>query len=222
MTNRSFLKQPLYLSNMKKNILPFAIVVILTASSCGQKKLLVLSNNNPAISEDSKTIVCKATKGHEERTIDFTGDALKVSTAVGDATINIPDKGYYVVNLKSNDTIIGGYVMFTTQGQAHRVMTQDDLKKKIDSLLLLVQGKNVTEANRNFFILPNTGAKISSNANAFVVAPYHPMADVPTADDNSVPEVYQFYTINEVRETIGKLQKLTVADSTAPATHPKK
>jgi len=88
-------------------------------------------------------------------------------------------------------------------------MTQDELKKNIDSLKQLMQGKNVTEANRNFFIPPNTGVKISSNTKAYVVAPYHPMAGVPATDDNSAPEVYQFYTINEVRDILARLVKLT-------------
>jgi hypothetical protein len=199
---------------MKKYIFPLAVTVLF--ASCSGKKLLVLSNNNPVINEDEKTIVCKATSGHEERTLDFKGSALKVSTAVGDATINTPDKGYYVINLKSNDTIIGSYQRFTTPEEAHRVMTQDDLKKKIDSLQQLVLGKNVSDANRNFFLLPNTGAKISSNTEAFVVAPYHPMADVPTGDNGQAPEVYQFYTIKEVRDIIAKLQKLTGATPPTP------
>jgi hypothetical protein len=194
---------------MKKYTAPLAILLMVAATSCQQKKLLVLTNNNPVVDEDAKTITCKADKGHEEKTLDFKGDALKVSTALGDASISTPDKGYYVINLKAHDTIIGSYQRFTTPEEAHRVMTQDDLKKKIDSLQQLTEGKNVTEANRNFFILPNTGVKISANAKAFVVAPFHPMADIPPTDDNTAPEVYQFYTISEVRDIIANLQKLT-------------
>ena len=201
---------------MKKYICPLAIAMLL--ASCGnQKKLLVLSNNNPEVTDAEKTIVCKASSGHEERSIDFKGDALKVSTAVGDATIDTKEKGYYVINLKANDTIIGSYQRFTTPEEAHRVMTQEDLKAKIDSLQQLIQGKNVSAANRNFFILPNTGVKISANPNAFVVAPYRSMTEVPPNDDNSTPEVYQFYPIKEVRDIIANLQKLTVAKTDEPA-----
>jgi len=201
---------------MKKYIYPLAAAILL--ASCGnQKKLLVLSNNNPAVNEEEKTIVCKATTGHEERSIDFKGDALKVSTALGDATINTAEKGYYVINLKQNDTIIGSYQRFTTPGEAHRVMTQDDLKAKIDSLQQLIQGKNVSEANRNFFILPNTGVKISANTKVFVVAPYRPMTEIPPTDDNTTPEVYQFYAIKEVRDIIANLQKLTSTKPEEPA-----
>jgi hypothetical protein len=202
---------------MKKYIFPLAITLLLASCAGNQKKILVLSNNNPVISDDQKTITCKATSGHEERSLDFTGDAIKASTAVGDATINTPDKGYYVINLKANDTIIGSYQHFAVAGESQHVMTQDDLKKNIDSLKQLMEGKNVTEANRNFFIPPNTGVKISSNAKAYVVAPYHPMADVPATDDGSAPEVYQFYTMNEVREILARLVKLTGTPPPPPA-----
>lgn len=212
------LKRPLYLSKMKKYIFPLAVTLLLAACSGNPRKLLVLSNNNPEINEAEKTIVCKATTGHEEKTLDFNGDALKVSTAKGDATINTKEKGYYVINLKGNDTIIGSYQRFTTPEEAHRVMTQDDLKKKIDSLQQLVAGKNVSDANRNFFILPNTAAKITANTNAFVVAPFRPMTAAPETDDNTAPEVYQFYTIKEVRDIIAKLQKLTGPPPPPPAT----
>jgi hypothetical protein len=200
-----------------KKILFFLTVPLLIASCSGsEKKVLILSHAGPTIDETNYTVVCKSTKEHEEKELNLSGNVtFKVSTAAGDASISLPDGGYYIMNLKNNDTIIGSYQAFTTADKAHRTMTQDDLKMKIDSLQLLIQGKNVSEANRNYFILPNTAAKITPNVNATIIAPYHTMSGVPQTNDDKGPEVYQFYTANELRELIGNLQKLTKADSTA-------
>jgi hypothetical protein len=45
---------------------------------------------------------------------------------------------------------------------------------------------------------------------AFIVGPYHRMSSIEKTGDKE-PEVYRFYSVKEVRETIGKLEKLTGA-----------
>jgi len=200
-----------YINVMRKIFLYLLLPLLLASCGNNTKKVLVLTHDNPSINEDAGTVDCKTTRGHVEKELDFKGSSLKVSTAAGDATLSIPDKGYYIANLKNNDTIIGSYQHFSAQGAAQKVITQDDLKKKIDSLIQLSQGKNVSDANRNYFIPPNTVAKITSNPDAFIVAPYHQMTSIPQQGDKE-PEVYQFYTINEVREMIANLQKLTTPE----------
>ena len=79
---------------------------------------------------------------------------------------------------------------------------------QLDSLQLLSEGKNVSEKNRNFFILPNQAVKITENTKAMIVGPYHHMTSAETVDGKA-PEVYQFYSIKEIREMILKLQVLT-------------
>ena len=86
--------------------------------------------------------------------------------------------------------------------------TQEDLKHDIDSLEQLTEGKNISAANRNFYILPKTTVKISDNLDAFVVGPFHRMTSIEKVD-GKLPEVYRFYSIQEVRETIEKLTALT-------------
>ncbi|HRI22123.1 MAG TPA: hypothetical protein PLA68_14270, partial [Panacibacter sp.] len=139
-----------------------------------------------------------------------TGDKveLNIKSPGGETKIDIPDDGYYIVNLKAKDTIIGGYQKFSTPGEANRVMTQDELKHNIDSLQQMVENKNINAASRTFFILPNTSAKITSNTDAFIVGPYHRMTSIAKEGDKD-PEVYRFYSIKEVRETIEKLTALT-------------
>jgi hypothetical protein len=87
-------------------------------------------------------------------------------------------------------------------------MTQEVLKTKIDSLQQLTTGANVSAANRNFFILPNQVVKVSENLDAFIVGPYHQMRSAEKVDGKD-PEVYRFYSIREIRETIAKLEELT-------------
>lgn len=204
---------------MKKSLLLLTLPIFLLACSGNQKKVLVLSHDKPQIDQANSTVTCKAEKGHEENVLDLTSESLKVSTLAGDATLSLQGKGYYIANLKNNDTIIGSYVSFSASDKAQgKVMTQVELKQKIDSLIQLSQGKNVSAANKNYFILPNTAVKITDNVDALVFAPYHPIAGVQATDDGKAPEVYQFFTANEFREMITKLQKLTIADSTgAPA-----
>ena len=93
---------------------------------------------------------------------------------------------------------------------AQNIITQESLKLKIDSLNLLVQGKNISAANRNYYILPNQAVKISSNHLSEVVGPYHQMRSAEKVDGKE-PEIYRFYSIKEIREMIVKLQALTVA-----------
>lgn len=202
---------------MKKGLLLLAIPALLIACSGGnQKKVLVLSHDGPQIDEAAGTITAKAPKGHAEKELTLTTEALKVSTLAGDATLSLPTTGYYIANLKNNDTIIGAYIALTTDAsQASTRLTQDVLKKRIDSLQQLMQNKNVSEANRNYFIPPNTAVKITGNIDATIIAPYHTISGIPPAADGKLPEVYRFYTAGELREIIANLQKLTVAkDST--------
>lgn len=188
-------------------------VVLLCSCSGHTKKVIVYANNNAAINEEAKTVVNKDNTGHMDKTLTYSsGDKITINATFMDgkaAAIDIPEDGYYIVNTKAKDTIIGGFQKYSTPQEANRVMTQDELKHNIDSLKQMVAGANTSAANRTFFILPGTAAKITTNTNAEIVGPYHRMTSVAKVGDEE-PEVYRFYSISEVRETIGKLEKLTV------------
>ena len=100
-------------------------------------------------------------------------------------------------------------------------MSQEELKHDIDSLQHLVTGQNASAASRAFFIPPNTATKITANTDATIIGPFHQMTSIEQKG-NEAPEVYRFYSVKEVRETIDKLQKLTGTDSTANNEEPKK
>ena len=197
---------------MKTYIITCAASIILFAScNSHTKKIIVYANTDAKIAQDTKTITEKETQGHVEKELQYnTGDkvVLKIQAAAGEKDIEIPEDGYYIVNAKANDTIVGGYQKYTSAQEANKMMTQDQLKHNIDSLQQMVQGQNISADNRTFFILPNTAAKISSNTDATVVGPYHQMTSIAQTGDKA-PEVYRFFSIKEVRETIDKLVKLT-------------
>ena len=198
---------------MKLNVITCLVTVILFASCTSHtKKIIVYANSDAVINEEAKTVTNKDTTGHVDQTLLYsTGDkvTLTVQPMQGASfTVDVPNDGYYIVNTKAKDTIIGGFQKYSTPEEANRMMTQEELKKNIDSLKQMVMGVNISVANRTFFIIPGTAAKITSNALSEIVGPYHRMTSVAKVGDEE-PEVYRLYSINEIRETIGKLEKLT-------------
>ena len=197
---------------MKKCMITCASLIVLAACSSGNKKIIVYIKGNSTVNEDAKTITVVDGSGSDEKTIAYkTGDKvqLQVKGLGDDATVPIDNNGLYILNAK-NDTIIGSYQNYSNPKSEDVVKTQEDLKHGIDSLVQLTEGKNISAANRNFFILPKTAVKISDNVDAFVVGPFHKMTSVEKEGDK-VPEVYRFYSIKEIRETIAKLTTLTKA-----------
>lgn len=192
----------------------FALIVIaasLAACTNSTKKVIVMSKGEAEVNTDAKTIKTTDGAGHHEKAVVLGGgtSVFKLSTPVGEADIELKESGLYVINAK-NDTIIGSYQYYTDPAKANAVITQEDLARRIDSLNLLVEGKNVSAANRNFFILPASAVKISDNVQAEVVGPYHQMRSAEKKDGKD-PEIYRFYSIKEIREIITKLQALTTA-----------
>ena len=195
---------------MKKILILLGAVILFTA--CSNKKMVVMSKGPAEVNTDAKTIKAIDGAGHEEKEVTL-GEGkvvFKLNTPAGEATVELLENGLYVVNVK-NDTIIGSYQKYSDPKQAQTIVTQDALKKQIDSLQLLSEGKNVTPGNRNFYILPNHAVKISGNTKAMVVGPYHRIRSAEKVDGKD-PEVYRFFSIKEIRENIMKLQALTVPE----------
>lgn len=166
-----------------------------------------MSKGNPDIDQEAGTISGKEGVGHEESILLTGRSDWKLESPAGKGTVDLKEKGLYVVNVK-NDTIIGSFQNYIAAENAGQVVSQETVIKKLDSLRLLVEAKNISAANRNFYILPNTAALITANIEAEIVGPYHKMTSA-YAKDGSAPEVYRFYSIREIRETIGKLEALT-------------
>ena len=193
-----------------KNFVSLVCIVFFMVACNKEKKIIVMSKGEAMINTETKTIKAKDGAGHEEKMAVVSGDKFmfNLSTPAGEATVELLENGLYIINVK-NDTIIGSYQKYSDPKLAANMMTQEILKLKIDSLQLLSEGKNVTAANRNFYILPNKAVKISDNMGSLVVGPYHQMRSAEKIDGKD-PEVYRFYSIKEIREMIGRLQKLTL------------
>ena len=203
---------------MKKFVYFIAASICLLSCSKNEKKVIIYSKGVANIDKDAKTIkVLAGGTSQEEQTLNF-NTAKKISfniqSPAGNASVEINDNGLYIINTKT-DTIIGSYQVYGAPRTTTKVITQEQIKKDIDSLQQLVKGTNVSSNNRNFFIPPNSIVKVTSNINAFIVGPFHQMTSIEK-EEGKEPEVYRFFTANEIRETIAKLQKLTIAE-TAPS-----
>ena len=150
--------------------------------------------------------------GYAEKEIDIRDTettTLSVETEKGKQDISVPaEGGYYILNLKP-DSIAGSVQLIGKDITNAKVMTQEELRTKIDSLEAMTSGKNVN-FKTNFIVLPNQLLKISPNKNAKVFGPFRKIpAEIEVSDDNKEPEIYKFYTNVEIRELIGRLKKLT-------------
>ena len=194
---------------MKSIISCLTAILLLASCSSDQKRVVIFSKGSVEVNTDAKNIKVTDGAGHEDKTVDFVGKNVEITlnTPSGEAKVTLTENGYYIVNVK-NDTIIGSQVNYTSPELVNQVITQEALKQKIDSLHNLVNNVNVGKANRNFYILPNSAAHITDNFDAIIVGPFHKMRSAESKDGKT-PEVYRFYSIKEIRETIAKLEGMT-------------
>lgn len=194
---------------MKSLLFSLTAIILFASCAADQKRVVVFSKGVAEINTDTKTIKASDGAGHEDKIVDFVGKNVEVTlnTPSGEAKVTLTENGYYIINVK-NDTIIGSQVNYVDPQLSNQVITQEALHFKIDSLHNLVNNKNVGKANGNFFILPNSAAHITNNFDAIIVGPFHKMRSAESKDGKA-PEVYRFYSIKEIRETIAKLEGMT-------------
>ena len=195
---------------MKQLFACLMLSTILISCTSNTKRILVIAKGSVDINTDAKTITFKDGAGTEEKTADFNSNeklTLQLKKETGNLSVELADKGYYILNGK-NDTIVGSYQKYGAPKSSYDTIKQEVIKKGIDSLSLLIEGKNVSTANRNYYILPNQAVKITDNIDATIIAPYHQMTSIEKTGDKE-PEVYRFYSLKEVRETIQKLKALS-------------
>jgi hypothetical protein len=190
-------------------ILLVSATAILACNSPVTKKVLIMGRGS--IKTNGNDISMTDGTGYAEETIEVSGDKQEtrnVTTSTGKSTIEIPgEEGFYVLNLKA-DTIVGSQQIFGTDISTNRVITQEELKKNIDSLTKLTTGENISAAGHNYMILPNEVKKISANAAAKVFGPFTKIPATLEADKNGkAPEIYKFYTNGEIRQLIAGLKK---------------
>jgi hypothetical protein len=179
-----------------------------SACKSHEKKIIVYASSDIQVDDAKQHITVSSGGTHHEQELDFPGGGtvtLDIQSPQGKLNVSAADDGLYILNLKT-DTVIGSFQhVGADNGEAK--ITQDALKQKLDSLQKLVQNQNVTEANRNYFIIPGKLVKITSETKAKVFGPFMPIPG--SFDAGSVPEIYKFYSMSEVREIIDNLQKMT-------------
>jgi len=192
------------MKKLSATVLSLAALLSLAACKGHHKKVIVYAGSDIQVDNTKTNITIGEGGPLHQQDLDFSGGdpvTLNVQTPSGKLTLEVPEDGLFIANLK-NDTIVGSYQRTGAEAGSNRI-TRDQLKPMVDSLQKLVLGENVSAANRNYFILPNHIAKISSTAEAKVFGPY---TTIPSSfDAASVPEIYKFYSIKEIREIIAKL-----------------
>jgi hypothetical protein len=204
-----FLKDDLTMQKIP-SFLFLAVIVCLSACKGHQKKVLVYSSDKMTVDNNQQHITVANGDGttHHEQELDFTGGdpvTINVETPQGKYTLTIPDDGLYVANIKT-DTVVGSKQHVGTEGGESKI-TQDALVHKLDSLKKLALDQNVSDANQNFFIIPGKAVRLTTEVNAKVFGPF---TSIPGSfDAGSVPAIYKFYSMREMRQIISNLQKMT-------------
>ena len=193
---------------MKKiSALLLSIALIFTACKSHNKTILIYANSNIQVDDSKKNIVVQDGTTHVEKELSFSGSdpvVLNIQGPGGKYELEEKEDGLYIANLKS-DTVVGS--LQHVGETAHTRMTQDQLKANLDSLNKLIRNENVTPANKNYFIAPGKIARLTEFTKAKVFGPF---TSIPSAfDAGSVPEIYKFYNLSEVRDIIGKLTEMS-------------
>lgn len=186
----------------------FALISVFLITACGSgggKKVLVMASGKVQI--NGNTINLQPGTSHNETSFAPTGESISVVTPSGTQEFPVKENGLYLLNLKK-DTISGTRQRIGKEGDApQEVISQENLKFRIDSLYQLMISYNVSDSNGQYNIPPSTIKKITNNTDAEIIGPYRPLPKSfnPALDH----EVYKFYTNKEIWDLILKLHKMT-------------
>ena len=143
-------------------LLFLTVLLSFTACKSHDKKILLYASGNIQTDNSHTNITVADGTTHHEQELDFPGSepvTLNVQSPQGKFSLNAAEDGFYIANLK-NDTVIGSYQHVGADNGGAR-MSQDAAKQKLDSLQKLLLDQNVSDANRNYFILPGKVVKIT-------------------------------------------------------------
>ncbi|HKP31713.1 MAG TPA: hypothetical protein VJT83_03265 [Chitinophagaceae bacterium] len=193
-------------------IIFFFLICSLAAcsSSSDVKKLFILSSGKFKVDETQKSITQEPGNTHTEQEITYTDGGkvtVTVETPAGKKSFELPEAGSYVLNLK-NDTLTGGIVNYGS-GSRPTSMSNEQFDKMVDSSIQLIEGRNVSDEKKTYFIVPLAIKKISNSNSIRVVGPYKGIPYSVDVDKSTgkVPEVYKFFTNKQQRESVDELMK---------------
>lgn len=187
--------------------LAIAMAFFAACSPGVQKKVVVMSSGKIQVDNNTKTITLEPGTQHNEAELTLSGKDNTVTVKgipAGDKSFDVPENGLYLLNLKT-DTLVGNIVNFGSSGVPTSITTEQ-LEHIIDSTQQLIDGKNASDANKTYFIVPNTIKKITTNMNAQLLNPYKNIPyKVEVDKDGKAPEIYKFYTDKQKRESLNEL-----------------
>jgi archaellum component FlaF (FlaF/FlaG flagellin family) len=192
------------------SFLPACLALILLASCSNHvKKVVVMANGKVTMDDSKQKLKLDPSNTHNEEELVFnSGDkvTLSVESPDGTKTFDVTDDGVYVLNLKV-DTLTGGMVNYSSSGRAAS-MSREQLDHMVDSTQQLLEGRNVSDDKKNYFIVPGNIKKITANTNARIIGPYKGIPYKIEEDASGKPtEVYKFFTNKQQRESLGDLLK---------------
>jgi hypothetical protein len=193
--------------HMKKSTgLILSAIILLSACSSHQKKILIYANSQIQVDDSQKNITVTDGTTQTEKELDFNSTdpvVLNINGPHGQYTLEAKEDGLYLANLKS-DTIVGS-LQHTGNTKQTRI-TQEQLTIQLDSLNKLAKGENISEAAKNYFVVPGKMAFITQFIRAKIFGPFTTVP--PDFDAGSVPEIYKFYTLSEENKIIRKLTEM--------------
>ena len=190
-------------------VLPLAIL-----ASCGktsERKILVVANGDITVAgQDLK--VTDLSDGATEKLVDLkNGDQTSYNVNNGGkaSTIQLPaEDGFYIINLMK-DTVFGSQLVEGKDYNTSEDLGLDKQKLMIDSLKLVLQGQNISAANKNYMILPGQISKVSGDLiHTRVFGPFHQMnSNIDAPSDGQAPVLYKFYSSDELRTRLQTVEE---------------
>jgi hypothetical protein len=195
-----------------KRFLMIALIGISALAACNssaKKKVLVMGKGT--LTASGNNVTYKEGSGYAETEVEIKDDKETTLNIVGGEKKNVTipaGSGFYILNLRA-DTVIGSKQNLGSDLNSSMI-TQEQLKVKIDSMIQLSHGTVPSGAKDVHIIAPGGMAKISDNINARVFGPFTKIPASLDADPDGKPlELYKFRTNTEMREVIETMTKAT-------------
>ncbi len=193
--------------NHLKGVLFFCLAISLVACSGGGRKVMVMSSGKIILDAANNTVTLEPGTQHNEELMDVSGGekaTVTVKSSAGDKVMELPEEGLYILNLKGNDTLVGGMVNYGAASARERISDRE-LTHIIDSTRKLILGQGASDETKTYFILPFTVKKISDNRESTIVGPFKGLPYKVEGKDGKGPEVYKLYTNKQQRESLLEL-----------------
>lgn len=194
--------------NLIRLVIPvFGVIMLSACSGGGGKRISIMATGKLKVNDqDTKNITLAAGTTHYEQEI-YIPESGKVTISVktpdGVKTFDADGDGLFLLNLQK-DTLIGGLVNYSGSESTAK-LTAADVAQMVDSTQALLLGKNASDANKTYWVIPFTIKKISDHHEAKLIGPYYPIPSTVSSGSGKTPEVYKFNTNKDKRATLDKL-----------------